>query len=112
MPMTRLLTIAASTALLAGTAHAQAVNDTTHIDEDGATVTTRTVVVDPAAGPASAAAAAGVAASAVMADPDGAPGTLTISVVTNGPIPDTPENRAKYGQPNSRTGRATVPAGN
>jgi hypothetical protein len=32
--------------------------------------------------------------------------------VTNGPIPDTRENRAKYGQPLSRAGRATKAAGN
>jgi len=29
-----------------------------------------------------------------------------------GPIPDTPENRARYGAPASRAGRATVPRGN
>ena len=33
-------------------------------------------------------------------------------IVTNGPVPDTPANRAKYGGPNSRTGRKTAPAGN
>lgn len=33
-------------------------------------------------------------------------------LVTNGPIPDTPANRAKYGKPMSRTGRHTAPAGN
>lgn len=34
------------------------------------------------------------------------------SVVTNGPIPDTPANRALYGQPMSRAGRAGQPSGN
>lgn len=32
-------------------------------------------------------------------------------VVTNGPIPDTPVNRARYGAPLSRAGKATAPAG-
>lgn len=34
------------------------------------------------------------------------------SVVTNGPIPDTPSNRAIHGPPNSRAGRASAPDGN
>ncbi len=33
-------------------------------------------------------------------------------VVTNGPVPDTPANRAKDGQPLSRAGRAGQAAGN
>jgi hypothetical protein len=33
-------------------------------------------------------------------------------LVTNGPVPDTKANRAKYGQPLSQTGRMTKPAGN
>lgn len=34
------------------------------------------------------------------------------TLVTNGPVPDTPANRAKYGGPNSRAGRHTKPIGN
>jgi len=33
-------------------------------------------------------------------------------VIANAPIPDTPENRARYGQPLSRAGKQTAPAGN
>jgi hypothetical protein len=33
-------------------------------------------------------------------------------VVTNGPIPDTPTNRARYGEPLSHAGRASAPDGN
>lgn len=33
-------------------------------------------------------------------------------IVTNGPVPDTAENRARYGQPMSRAGKRTAPAGN
>jgi hypothetical protein len=34
------------------------------------------------------------------------------SVVSNGPVPDTKANRAKYGKPLSAAGRATQPSGN
>jgi hypothetical protein len=34
------------------------------------------------------------------------------TLVTNGPVPDTPENRAKYGSPMSNAGKRTQPAGN
>ncbi len=33
-------------------------------------------------------------------------------VVSNGPVLDTPENRAKYGSPDSHAGKRTPPAGN
>ncbi|MGH7022762.1 MAG: hypothetical protein ACREEB_04125 [Caulobacteraceae bacterium] len=33
-------------------------------------------------------------------------------LVTNGPVPDTPANRAKYGGPMSNAGRHTKPIGN
>jgi hypothetical protein len=38
--------------------------------------------------------------------------TLTNMTVTNGPVPDTAENRAKYGQPMSRAGKRTAARGN
>jgi hypothetical protein len=38
--------------------------------------------------------------------------TPTVTVVTNGPVPDTPDNRARYGGPMSRAGKHTTPAGN
>ena len=38
--------------------------------------------------------------------------TFTNMTVTNGPVPDTKENRAKYGQPLSRAGKRTAAAGN
>jgi UrcA family protein len=36
----------------------------------------------------------------------------TSQTVTNGPVPDTPANRARYGQPMSRAGQQTAPRGN
>ena len=38
--------------------------------------------------------------------------SVTTTTVTNGPVPDTAENRAKYGQPLSRAGRLTAARGN
>lgn len=38
--------------------------------------------------------------------------TLDVTLVTNGPVPDTEENRAKYGGPQSRAGKMTEPTGN
>jgi UrcA family protein len=38
--------------------------------------------------------------------------TYTTQTVTNGPVPDTAENRARYGGPVSRGGQATRPDGN
>jgi UrcA family protein len=38
--------------------------------------------------------------------------TVTTETVTNGPVPDTPQNRAAYGGPQSHGGRRTAPAGN
>jgi len=58
-------------------------------------------------------------ASAMTTEP--ATATVTATVDANGvrhliiaspPVPDTPENRAKYGQPLSNAGRRTQPAGN
>jgi UrcA family protein len=38
--------------------------------------------------------------------------TYTVTTLTNGPVPDTPDNRGKYGGPMSRAGMRTAPAGN
>jgi UrcA family protein len=37
--------------------------------------------------------------------------TYTTRVVTNGPVADTPANRARYGQPLSHAGKQTTPSG-
>jgi UrcA family protein len=38
--------------------------------------------------------------------------SVTVATVTNGPVPDTPENRLRYGPPISAGGRRTAPTGN
>jgi hypothetical protein len=67
--------------------------------------------------PPTAADAAGNAAGNTPTIPDQtqapASSSATVSrMVTNGPIPDTPANRAKYGAPMSHAGKKTAPAGN
>lgn len=51
-------------------------------------------------------------AAPVQADPAGAPSAAMSTTVTNGPVPDNAENRAKYGGPMSHAGRHTAAAGN
>ena len=56
--------------------------------------------------------------SATVAPAAGAPterapsASAGTDLVSNGPVPDTPENRAKYGQPLSHAGRMTKAKGN
>jgi hypothetical protein len=54
--------------------------------------------------------ASGVLTSQSTTDQNGA--TVTNTLVTNGPVPDTAANRAKYGSPMSNAGKRTAPAGN
>jgi hypothetical protein len=63
----------------------------------GAGMNTDSVTVDPAQAPA----------SQVQALQQG-----DNTLVTNGPVPDTPANRAKYGRPMSNAGKKTAPVGN
>ena len=55
---------------------------------------------------------ADVATSAPAATNYAQAASVTTSTVTNGPVPDTAENRAKYGQPLSRAGKRTAARGN
>ena len=55
----------------------------------------------------------GTPTSAVVpADPNDYRASYTVSTVDNGPIPDTPANRARYGGPVSRAGQRTSARGN
>ena len=53
-----------------------------------------------------------LSAEAAPAQATNASATFTSMTVTNGPVPDTAENRAKYGQPLSRAGKMTAAKGN
>jgi len=51
-------------------------------------------------------------AAAPAAPAYGAQASYTTQTITNGPVPDTAENRARYGGPMSNAGKRTKPAGN
>ena len=74
---------------------------------------TSTVVAPDASIAATNTAAAEYAPPVVTPEPIApAPATYTNQLITNGPVADTPENRAKYGQPMSNAGKRTAPVGN
>ncbi|HEV2530095.1 UrcA family protein [Phenylobacterium sp.] len=50
--------------------------------------------------------------TATSADTAAAPASYTTQTVTNGPVPDTAENRARYGGPMSNAGKHTGARGN
>lgn len=52
------------------------------------------------------------AAPAYSANANAVAPTYTTRTITNGPVPDTPANRGRFGQPLSHAGRQTTPAGN
>lgn len=68
----------------------------------------------PSAEPASADTGASVTTTTTAAADTGAAAnaSYTTMTVTNGPVPDTAENRAKYGQPMSNAGKRTAARGN
>jgi len=80
--------------------------------------TTSSADTTPPAPPAEAAPPADATASADVTTPAPAATTaaenasVTTMTVTNGPVPDTAENRAKYGQPLSQAGKRTAARGN
>jgi hypothetical protein len=117
---------AATAALLAGAAYAQnAPAGDTAVNPPSANQLPAGAAPDAAPAPiqgSSGASAPGVASpssdAATVAPAAGAPtqrapaASAGTDVISNGPIPDTKENRAKYGQPLSHAGKMTKAAGN
>ena len=129
MKTARLLTATALAALLLAPVAAWA-QDQAQPAPSTASAPQPATAVNPAA-PAASGAASSVAATTPDAAappgstanpiPESSPtpaaqaGALTASdptVVSNGPVPDTKANRARYGKPLSAAGRATDPSGN
>jgi hypothetical protein len=122
-----MIATAAAAALLAGGAFAQA-SGSNYSQSAGDTAVNPPAAAAPAPAPAPAAGAdvtapapaPAPAPDATVAPAAGAPTerppAASVSggteVISNGPVPDTPENRAKYGKPMSNAGRMTKPAGN
>ena len=105
MQLTPLLAIAAATALAAGAAAAQSSNQTN--DQSNAAPST-----NQAGAPPTTTYPGGVTSSPTPADQAYTLKAGDPNVITNGPVPDTPENRKLYGGPMSNGGRHTAPKGN
>ena len=119
----RMMAVASAAALLAGAAHAQAASSPSQTGSPVVSDTAGQAPVDGAdaqtstAGPAPVTDTTGYnsragASAAPSADAAPQPAATETTVVSNGPVPDTAANRAKYGSPDSSTGKRTRPAGN
>ena len=122
---TRLMIATATTAaLLAGAAFAQsssapaasgdtAVNPPASSDQLPAGVATGNAATNPTpSGQAGGNDATNVAPAAGAPAERAPSATAGTDLISNGPVPDTRANRAKYGMPLSNAGRMTKPAGN
>jgi hypothetical protein len=123
MSRSLLIGLAAAGSLFAGVAMAEETPDrgsqdlpsaqTTAIPEEDALSTDTTARSSTSSVSASDLAptpSANIASSTTTTDSTGT--IVTRELVTNGPVPDTPQNRARYGQPLSHAGRMTAPRGN
>ncbi len=105
---------AAAAALVAATAIAGAASA-----QDQAAPAPADQAAPPAAAQADTSAAPAAAPAAASSDSTGynvgTPQTdpnTGAQIVTNGPVPDTSANRARFGKPDSHAGKRTAPAGN
>ena len=103
MPLIRYALFAAAASVLAGAAAAQPTDNASSASYPPAGADRMSAPDN--AGPPAAQTAAGTETSAVV-------NGQTVQVIASPPVPDTPENRAKYGQPLSRAGKRTKPIGN
>jgi hypothetical protein len=113
MKLNHLLSAAAAFALVGGAAYAQESTTSATMPAQGSAsgqvnsdahtgMTTSSSEADAAASVSTDASTTSMAGGA----------TLTTTTVTNGPVPDTAENRARFGGPMSRAGQRTSAAGN
>jgi hypothetical protein len=123
MSLTRISAAAAALALVSGVAMAQTMTPSASTTTNPAAPPSSTLMPDPsstAVNPAttpSATTSATDTSGVVMMSSQSPEAQATLkagdaNVVSNGPVADTPENRAKYGGPESRTGRRTAARGN
>lgn len=118
MTLTRLLAAAAVSALLAGPAFAAQDPEPNVPAEPSDSMPMASPSADMSASPASARMVDPSAPAVILGDsptPSAEAWRLKAgdpAVVSNAPVPDTAENRARYGAPISNGGRNTRPAGN
>jgi hypothetical protein len=117
---------AATAALLAGAALAQdapanapanapASDTTVNPSSSNKSAPAPDAAAPPARAPsdsASRGASANSSDAATVAPAAGAPAERTTNTISSSPVPDTKENRERYGHPLSAAGRRTKPAGN
>ena len=111
--MKLLLTAAAFAALIAGPVAAQTTSTTAQTSTTAAGDQTAT---DPAADtpPVDASTSTTLTTEATVPTTSTSGGLMTsaqVVVTANAPIPDTPENRARYGLPDSNAGKARIGEG-
>ena len=117
------LAAAAFLTLLGGAAMAQqpaepadnsaAVSPPMPMPHAGANATTSTVTTETAAGETTSTTTASTGVETQTSASGAAPAaTMTMTVVASVPVPDTAENRAKYGMPMSNAGKRTPARGN
>lgn len=117
MKLKIILTAAAASALMSGVAFAQATDQAPGAPVNPPTSAAPAPSTAPPANPgattAPPAADTGSATSTSATTTDSATGaSVTSTTTTNGPVPDTAENRAKYGGPMSHAGKRSAPKGN
>ena len=95
MPLVRTAMMATAALLIGSVAYAQPTDTTPSADQ----------APPPSSAPADTASAAAASGSTVDA-------STGAQVIASQPVPDTPANRAAYGQPLSRAGKRTAPRGN
>jgi len=106
MPLIRYALAAAAASLIGGLAYAQGMSQSApSADQSAPPADTASTQSPPADNGA-------VAQTGVRRETSATVDGRVVTVVSNAPIPDTPENRAKFGQPLSRAGKRTKPAGN
>lgn len=103
MKISHLLTATAATAFIGGAAFSQPATPSAPEPAPAPA---------PAAAPSDTAAPTGTAVSTSVTTTDASGASVTSTLTTNGPVPDTKENRAKYGQPMSNAGKRTPAKGN
>lgn len=121
MKIAHFATATAAVALLGGAAYAQDQtmpkeptpgSVTAPADSSASTGMAAPLVDAGVASSTSATTSTDVTVAAPAATDNAQAASVTTSTVTNGPVPDTAENRAKYGQPLSRAGKRSAARGN
>jgi hypothetical protein len=119
MKMSHLMTAAAFATLLGGAAYAQSADQPATTTDAAPPATQMTpgqpdamsTTATPPASQYNYNASTQPASSSTLGDPTSMKAG-DANVVSNGPVPDTRENRAKYGRPLSNAGKRSAPAGN